>query len=86
MFFKEKKTSTISCFAVRLGLIGLTVFSIGCSVVPVRAERSPEVLFEQIPNWDNAAMKICCSALTGNDYFKEGCDTNNPKPPRSKRC
>lgn len=43
-------------------------------------------LFEQIPAWDGAASKICCSALRRDDYLKERCDTDHPRPPRSNRC
>lgn len=43
-------------------------------------------LFEQIPAWDGAASKICCSALMREDYLKARCDTDRPVAPRSNRC
>lgn len=43
-------------------------------------------LFEQIPNWDGAAGKICCSALGRDEWFKARCDTDRPVAPRSNRC
>ena len=43
-------------------------------------------LFEQIPNWDGAAGKICCSGLTRDEWFKARCDTDQPVAPRSNRC
>lgn len=45
-------------------------------------------LFDQIPAWDNAAQKICCTALLGDReaYLRARCDTAEPVPPRSNRC
>lgn len=43
-------------------------------------------LFEQIPAWDRAAERICCSALRRDDYLRARCDTDRPVPPRSNRC
>jgi hypothetical protein len=48
-------------------------------------------LFDQLPAWDLSSDKICCSALKGRgdnleQYFKEGCHTAQPRPPRSNRC
>jgi hypothetical protein len=45
-------------------------------------------LFEQIPNWDRAADKICCGALIGqpDEYRRQRCHTLTPVPPRSNRC
>ena len=43
-------------------------------------------LFEQIPNWDNAAQKRCCSALGRAEYLKAKCDTDQPVYPRTNRC
>ena len=43
-------------------------------------------LMDQIPNWDGAAAKICCQHLPRDQYIKERCDTDTPKPPRSNRC
>jgi hypothetical protein len=45
------------------------------------------MLFEQIPPWDNAAMKICCSAIVDRKEWEAArCDTDRPVPPRSNRC
>lgn len=43
-------------------------------------------LLDQIPAWDNAAAKICCQHLPRDQYIKERCDTDTPRPPRSNRC
>lgn len=43
-------------------------------------------LFEQMPAWDNAAEKTCCSHLTLNEYRQAKCDTSRPTPPRTNRC
>ena len=43
-------------------------------------------LFEQIPNWDGAAMKVCCSVLGRDEWFKMKCDTDQPVYPRTNRC
>jgi len=47
-------------------------------------------LFDQLPAWDNA-NGICCGALRGlgdnlEQYYREGCHTAQPRPPRSNRC
>lgn len=48
----------------------------------------PAQLFDQIPNWDDAAMRICCGALLGDRarWHAARCDTATPVPPRSSRC
>jgi hypothetical protein len=43
-------------------------------------------LFDQIPNWDDAAQKRCCSALSRNDFIKMRCDTDQPLEGRTNRC
>jgi hypothetical protein len=43
-------------------------------------------LFDQIPAWDGAALKVCCSAVTGAEWTKARCDTDTPVPPRTNRC
>jgi len=43
-------------------------------------------LFEQIPNWDNAAMKVCCSGLGREEWLKMRCDTDRPLQGRTNRC
>jgi hypothetical protein len=43
-------------------------------------------LFDQIPAWDGAAMKVCCSALSRDEYLKMRCDTDQPVYPRTNRC
>jgi hypothetical protein len=43
-------------------------------------------LFDQIPNWDNAAQKRCCSALARDEYLKSRCDTDEPLGGRTNRC
>ena len=45
-----------------------------------------QALFQQIPNWDNAAEKRCCSALSRNDFIKMRCDTDEPLGGRTNRC
>jgi len=44
-----------------LVIITLTAALSGCYTVP---EREPQELFQQIPNWDNEALKVCCGHLT----------------------
>jgi hypothetical protein len=70
----------------------------GCATVIEELTRDPRdapwdprggaQLFDQIPNWDNAALKICCGALLGQpeEYRRARCDTATPVPPRSNRC
>lgn len=49
--------------------------------------KDPSMLFQQIPNWDNAAMKRCCSAITDRgEWMAARCDTDHPVPPRTNRC
>ena len=48
--------------------------------------KNGSALFEQIPNWDGAAGKICCSGLSLSEYSKARCDTDQPVAPRSNRC
>ena len=43
-------------------------------------------LFNQIPAWDNAAEKTCCSSLSRDDFIKARCATSRPIPPRTNRC
>jgi hypothetical protein len=47
----------------------------------------PSMMFQQIPNWDNAALLRCCSAITDvNEWRQARCDTDQPVPPRTNRC
>ena len=43
-------------------------------------------LFDQIPNWDNAAQKRCCSGLSRVEWFQAACDTDTPRGGRTNRC
>lgn len=48
-------------------------------------------LFDQLPAWDSGSDQICCGALRGRSdnleqWFREGCHTAQPRPPRSNRC
>ena len=43
-------------------------------------------LYEQIPAWDNAADRQCCSHLSLKEYNKNLCGTDRPIPPRTNRC
>lgn len=43
-------------------------------------------LFDQIPNWDNAAEKRCCSGLRREEFLKMACDTDQPRGGRTNRC
>ena len=43
-------------------------------------------LFDQIPNWDNAAQKRCCSGLSRVEWFQMACDTDSPRGGRTNRC
>ena len=45
-----------------------------------------QLLFQQIPNWDKAAEKRCCSALARNEYLNSRCDTDQPLGGRTNRC
>ena len=80
-------------------VLAAAVLLTGCAVVIEELSRDPRdaawdprpgqgQLIDQIPNWDNAATRICCSALLGDReaYFKARCDTAEPVPPRSNRC
>jgi hypothetical protein len=74
----------------------LTSLATGCAVRDRRdAAWDPppgRQLFEQIPAWDNAAEKICCSSLLHSTADRKGSREAyqqcmiNPKPPRSPRC
>jgi hypothetical protein len=77
-----------------ISLVSLT----GCAAVWEDINRDPRdapwdpkggaQLFEQLPAWDNAAERICCSALLGDRaaYRAARCDTAQPIAPRSNRC
>lgn len=77
-------------------VISLAVTASGCASVQGELTRdrrdapwdppAGRVLFEQLPAWDGAASKICCSSLSRDLYLKERCDTDRPRPPRSNRC
>jgi len=43
-------------------------------------------LFSQIPAWDDAAEKRCCSVLPRDEFLKMRCDTNQPLGHRTNRC
>ena len=43
-------------------------------------------LTDQIPNWDRAAEKRCCSGLTRVEWFQMACDTDSPRGGRTNRC
>lgn len=45
-----------------------------------------EPLFQQIPAWDGAAMKRCCSVLNAQEFRKMRCDTDQPLGGRTNRC
>ena len=45
-----------------------------------------EPLFQQIPSWDRAASRRCCSSLARNDFLKMRCDTDEPLQGRTNRC
>jgi uncharacterized lipoprotein YmbA len=38
-------------------MLACAVLLTACSTVP---EREPQELFQQIPNWDSEATKVCC--------------------------
>ena len=48
--------------------------------------RDPAALFQQIPAWDDAAQRRCCSVLSRNDFIKMRCDTDEPLGGRTNRC
>ena len=48
--------------------------------------RGGQQLFDQIPNWDNAAQKRCCSGLKREEFLKMACDTDEPRGGRTNRC
>jgi len=48
--------------------------------------RGSQQLFDQIPNWDNAAAKRCCSGLSREEFLKMACDTDEPRGGRTNRC
>lgn len=43
-------------------------------------------LFDQLPNWDRAADKRCCSGLSRVEWFQAACDTDTPRGGRTNRC
>ena len=43
-------------------------------------------LFSQIPAWDNAAAKRCCSVLPRTEFIALKCDTDQPLQGRTNRC
>ena len=43
-------------------------------------------LFSQIPAWDDAAQRRCCSVLSRNDFILMRCDTDQPLAGRTNRC
>jgi len=55
---------------------------------PGLAEHDPTSgnLFDQIPAWDRAAEKRCCSVLTRDEFLALRCDTNQPIGGRTNRC
>lgn len=82
-----------------LSLITAALLLGGCAHVIEELTRDPRdapwdpragqgQLFDQIPAWDNAAERICCSGLLGDRAAWEAarCDTAEPVPPRSNRC
>ena len=49
--------------------------------------KDPSMLFQQIPSWDDAAQRRCCSAITDRRAWTAArCDTDRPVPPRTNRC
>lgn len=48
--------------------------------------RDPAMMFQQIPAWDRAAFKRCCSALNRTEFITARCDTDQPVPGRTNRC
>jgi hypothetical protein len=43
-------------------------------------------LFDQIPAWDRAAEKRCCSVLSRTEFIQSRCDTDQPLNGRTNRC
>lgn len=43
-------------------------------------------LFDQIPAWDRAAEKRCCSQLPRAEFISLRCDTDRPLGGRTNRC
>lgn len=43
-------------------------------------------LFDQLPNWDTAAEKRCCSGLNRVEFMRMACDTDSPRGGRTNRC
>lgn len=43
-------------------------------------------LFSQIPAWDRAAERRCCSALPRAEFISSRCDTDAPLGGRTNRC
>lgn len=43
-------------------------------------------LFSQIPAWDRAAEKRCCSVLSRTEFLNARCDTDQPLGGRTNRC
>ena len=82
----------------RITALAAAVLLTGCATVIEELTRDPRdapwdpragaQLIDQIPAWDNAALKVCCSALLGDReaYLRAQCDTATPVPPRSNRC
>lgn len=48
--------------------------------------RGGQQLFDQIPNWDRAAEKRCCSGLSRVQWHQMACDTDSPLGGRTNRC
>lgn len=71
-------------------LVALLIIAVsGCANYSERRPWDPkpnQSLFEQMPPWDNAAEKTCCSHLDRAEYLKAKCDTSRPTPPRTNRC
>lgn len=44
------------------------------------------LLFDQIPAWDHAAHRRCCSALPRAEFISSRCDTDAPLGGRTNRC
>lgn len=47
---------------------------------------SSGALFDQIPNWDRAAERRCCSVLAREQFILMRCDTGQPLGGRTNRC
>lgn len=43
-------------------------------------------LFSQIPSWNDAAQRRCCSVLPRAEFIQARCDTDAPLGGRTNRC